>query len=210
MALVTAAQVREAGSPELGSGLDVSLIAPLITRADKVLASWCHYPAPSSSAKRTLETATYVVYLTGSRNDRRMLLLPWDAGRVNSLTSIYDDPARDWDSGTLVDSGDYTLLASEGAVLLSSDSGQGVWTSDPEGAVKVTLSVGWADTEAPEDVQEAAILLVNHWIRLRTDAGYASVSAGGGGSVSTRPDTLPDAVTELMAPYRLSVVGALP
>lgn len=211
MPLVTAAQVRTAALPEVGgTGLDSGLIEPLITRADRVLASWCHYPAPNSSATRTLETAAYTVYLTGSKQDRRRLCLPWDAGRVNSVTSIYDDPLRDWGSDTLVASSDYTLLASEGAVLLSSGSAQGVWTNEVEGSIKATLSVGWADTAAPDDVKQAAILLVQHWMRLRTEAGHESISSGGGGSVTTRPDSIPGSVAELMAPYRLLVVGALP
>lgn len=211
MALVTAAQVRTAAVPELGgTSLDSSLIEPLITRADRALASWCHYPSPSSASSLTLETATYVLYLSGHEQDRRVLSLPWDRGRVNSITSIYDDPNRDWSSDTLVAASDYSLRAVEGDVLLTSTSVQGAWTYAPEGAVKVTLSAGWADAAAPDDVKQAAILLVQHWLRLKSEAGHTSVSSGGGGSVGTRDEDIPPSIRQIMQPYRLLTVGALP
>lgn len=213
MPLVTAAQVREAGIPALsGTGKDTDLIEPMIARATSALAQWCGYPMPSTGARPTLESATYVLYLTGLREDRRRLPLPFDQGRVTTLTSIYDDTDRDWSADTLVASSDYTLRTREGDVLLSSSSVQGGWTTDPEGSVKATLTAGWTATgganPVPLEVEQAILMLVQHWTRLRTEAGRTSVSAGGV-STGTRDETIPDSVAQLMAPYRLWAWGPL-
>lgn len=213
MPLVTAAQVRDAGIPALsGTGRDSDLIEPLIARATAALAQWCGYPMPSTGARATLESATYVLCLTGLREDRRRLLLPFDGGRVTAITSIYDDPDRDWTSDTLVASSDYTLRSREGEVFLSSSSVQGAWTYDPEGAVKVTMTAGWTATGGanPVDlpVEQAILMLVQHWARLRTEAGRTSVGASGV-SVGTRDETIPESVQQLMSPYKLWTWGPL-
>lgn len=213
MALVTAAQVRELGIPALtGTGKDADLIEPTIARATSALAQKCGYPLPSTGARPTLESATYVLYLTGLREDPRRLPLPFDQGRVTALASVYDDPDRDWGSGTLVASTDYTLRTREGDVLLTSSAVQGSWTASPEGACKATLTAGWTATgganPVPLEVEQAIIMLVAHWARLRAEAGHTSVSASGV-SVGTREETIPGPVMELMAPYRLWAWGPL-
>lgn len=210
MPLITAAQVRAVGVPSLsGTGADATEIEPLIARADSALARWCGYPF-ASAARPTLESATYVLYLTGLALEPRRLPLPFDGRRVTTITSVYDDPGLDWESGDLVASSDYTLRADRGDLLLSSSSVQGGWTSDPEEAVKVTMVAGWTATgganPVPLEVEQAMILLVKHWMRLKTEAGHTSVSAGAG-NVGTRDEDIPASVQQLMHPYRLVGVG---
>lgn len=213
MPLVTAAQVREFGVPTLSSsGKDTDLLEPLIARATAALAVWCGYPVPSTVARATLESATYVLYLTGLRDKPRILPLRFDRRRIASITSVYDDPDMDWGSDSLVASSDYTLRSEQGDLLLTSTSTQGRWTFDPAECVKVTMVAGWTATGGsnplPLEVEQAIIQLVQHWARLKTEAGHTSVSAGGT-NIGTRDEDIPLSVRQLMQPYRLWDTGPL-
>lgn len=206
MALVTAAQVRAAAVPELAGTSEDTFLDSLIARADAALASWCGYPQ-CSTGRRTLESATYTLYLRGLSERPRILPLPFTASRVTSVTSIYDDPALDWESDTLVSSSDYTVRATEGDVLLKSTASTlSAWTHSPPGSVKVTLVAGWTAAAganpAELEVVQAIILLVQHWLRLRSEGGHSSVSVQGV-SVSVRDEDIPVSVAQLMQPYRL-------
>lgn len=201
MALLTAAQARELGMPELsGTGLD-STLEIWIARATEALARWCWYPTPSSGARATLESASYVMRLHGYDDKPRHLQTHWSHGRLTAVASIYDDPAYDWGAGTLVDSGDYSILQPDGVVLLASTAAHGAWGRASE-SIKVSCTAGWTSLTVPYDVQQAIGLLCKHYARLKTEQGHGSTSSGGG-SVTSLGEGMPDQVVEIMSQYRL-------
>ena len=205
MALVTAVQVVAVALPEVTrSPLDATVEADLLAfaaRADAALARHCGYPVASSATGHTLESATYAYRTENSSEDYRTLSLPWSGGRITSITSINDDPERDWPAGTVVASGDYTLLAEEGEVLLTSSSTHGAWGT-VKGSIVATVVAGWTSITVPDEVVQAICLLAGHYWRLRAEHGHTSVSAGQG-SVGVRDETIPDSVKELVSGWRL-------
>lgn len=202
MALLTAAQARETGFPELtGTGLDTT-IDTWIARATSALASHCWYPIPSTGARPTLESATYIQYLRGDPDDPRRLVSHFSHGRLVSITSIYDDPALDWGADSLVDSDDYSILQPDGVILLTSTSAHGAWGSTVSGSIKLTHVGGWTSSTVPYEVQEALGLMCSHYARLKAEQGHSS-GAVGGASFSIRDETIPESVAQIMAPYRM-------
>lgn len=201
MALVTAAEAR-AHLPLLdGTGED-TLIGTLIDRAGRVLARWCGYPPATVGANPTLESATYVTYLDGpARSDEpeaiRLPVLP-----VVSVTSIYDDPSRQYTSESSVDVVNYIVYGEEGLVVCSTTGTKSGWSSDRR-AIKVTYVAGFSTV--PDDLKLAACLYVRHLWDLRHVQGRTSV-AQGQANAGLRDETIPDSVKELLQPYRLASV----
>jgi hypothetical protein len=204
LTLPLATAVRPTHLPHLtGTGEDATLTT-MIARADAVLAAWCGYPPASASASPTLESTTYTEYLDGpSVMEPRALVLP--VRPVASITTIHDDTDGDWsyDADDLVSSDDYTLDGREGRVYLHDDSTHGSWSSRKR-AIKVVFVAGF-DTGAHKIIAEAISILA-HWWALRHGQGKAAQTAGGQ-SVTARPETIPDRVRELMAPFRMWEVG---
>lgn len=196
--LVSAADVRAAGIPSItGTSQDSALIEPLIERAQDLIASHLGYPAPSSGAV-TLESASYVLYLTGRATGQvKRLILPFDQNRITALSSIYEDAGHDFAAGSLVASGDYSLNAGEGWVLRPAQG----WNT-AEGSIKVTLTAGWTSGTVPAGVASAIIQTVAHLLRLKGEQGRASVSVSGV-SVSAREEDLPASVVQAVAGYKL-------
>lgn len=202
MPLVTAAEVRAAAVPEhSGTGTD-SILGDCIADAQSAIADYLRYPVPSGQTEPTLESASYVCYLRGGAEDPRWLWLPFGGGRCTSITSIYDDPERDFAADSLVASSDYTLLAEEGAVMLSSSSSQGQWSTAPR-TIKATITAGWASgSVTPPAMKRAICLMAGHLFRLRFEHGHDTVSSQGG-NVGIRSEDIPDSVRRLVGSWML-------
>lgn len=199
MALISTTEAKQHLPALEGTGED-SLISTLIDRTGRVFARYCGYPPASVGGNPTMESATYTLYLDGSGCDT----LRFPVWPVSSITSIYDDPTRGYSSTYLVPSTDYTVDGDEGLVVLATTGTWGAFSSAKR-AVKATFVAGYATV--PDDLKLAACLYVRHLWDLRHTQGRASVVEGNA-TGSMREETIPAAVRELLAPYRLPSVYA--
>jgi hypothetical protein len=197
VALITAAEAR-LHIPELtGTGEDTNLDT-VIGRVGAIFAAWCGYPPSSTGGAPSMESASYTRYYDGP-GGRDLILDVWP---VTAITSIYDDPTRDWTSSSyLVSSSDYAIVDGErGQVLLKSTASWGAW-GKAEKSIKVAFTAGF--TTVPADIKQAAALAVRHVWGLRRNQGKENVSEGGI-SISLRDeDALPDVVQQILSMRRL-------
>ena len=201
MALVTAAEVR-AQLPELASatGEDTNL-GVLIDGVGEAFARFCGYLPATVSATPTMESTSYVLYLTGDGGrDVRPTMQP-----VTAVSSIYDDASLDFTSSTyLVASSDYALVYDihRGSVIrLTSTATLGQW-STTEGAIKVACTAGYASI--PAGLKQIAIMAVRNWLDLRRRRGKTSESNDAGSVSYSDEDFLPPHVRTALARYQLS------
>lgn len=201
MALLTAAETR-AHLPQLaGTALDAEL-ATLVAHFDAIAAEYCGFPASPGGtvgAARTLESATYTLYLDGPDPSDPSLL--WVGVRpITAVSSIYSDPVREYGSGSLVASGDYTLHGGEGMVMMDWDSGD-VWDSGSR-AIKIAFTAGFSTVPAP--IKRAAGLQVASWFKNRPAVGARNVSQQGTSIGYASPLELLPEVKQLLSGYVLA------
>ncbi len=196
MPVLTAAAVRAAVLPDLTGTAEDTLIESLIDVADGMIAAHIGC-ALNDAGAYTLASGTYTLRHPDLSvgMDGRMVWL--DAANITAITSIHSDALEVFGADTLVDSDDYTLIARSNAVRLK-PSATALETDD--GAVKVVATAGWATL--PDALAHAVAMLVRHLYDLRRHQGRSSVSEAGT-SVSVRPETVPDAVRQILAPYRV-------
>lgn len=196
---MTAAQLREV-IPELTGTTEDTTLATLIARVDAAFARYCGYPPATAIATPTLESASYVLYLTGAGT--RFLTLP--IRPVTAVASVYDDLDLDFnDAADLVASADYALRwdpARGQQLVLTSTSAHGSW-STAAGAIKLTCTAGF--TTVPSDILEAVRLAARQWWDRRKRRGKTSVSDNGGSIQYADEDILTDEVKALLGSFRL-------
>lgn len=197
MALITAAQAREKIPSLTGTGED-TLLDTMIAAAGVAFARYCGYPAASVGANPTMEQTTYTRYQDGP-GGRDLVLEVWP---VNSVTSIEDDPTRDFDgSAYLVASTDYTVRdGNRGLVVLKSTAAHGNW-SRIDGAIKVVYSGGFA--AGPATLKELCKHAVRHAYDLRATQGRTNLSQGGVNVGLRDEDFLPAIVRQGLDSFRL-------
>ena len=197
MALITAAEARGFIPGLTGTAQDTQL-DQYILRADRMLAGFCGYPL-SDAGIRTLEDVTYTRYLTGEGGKfLRLGLRP-----TASITSIYDDPIREYGASTLVASGDYTSRGNLGLAELSNTATHGAWSDGAYRAIKATVVCGHATVD--DALKQAVGMLVAHWYRVGVPMLSKRSAGGGGRSASKAPlvNGLPDEVRARIHDYRL-------
>lgn len=182
-----------------GAGED-ALLDTLIARFDALAAGFLLFPAApggDANAPRTLEDSTYTVYVDAPDHaDPRTLRL--GVYPVVSVTSIHADPVRDYDSDSLVDSGDYTTHAAAGLVELTSTASKG-WATGRR-ANRAVIVAGW--TAAPAPILHACGMQVAHWWRNRGTLGIRYLSQRGTSQGLYTLQLLPE-VEQALAPYQL-------
>lgn len=174
MALMTASALRDA-IPELTGTAEDTKLDTLIARADGACARFLGIPPASATGTPTMESTSYTFYLTG--NGGRELWLPLRT--FTAITSIYDDPNRDYtDSTYLVSSADYALRwdPQRGQhVYLLSTATHGAW-SDTDRAIRVVGTAGYSSGAAPGHILEAVRIGLRNWWEERKRAGKLSTS----------------------------------
>lgn len=198
MPVITAARVRTLMPDISGTGEDTTIEA-MIDAADAQIAQWLGMARPSSGTY-TLGSAAYVLRepdLHVAHDGRRVLLR---VHNVTAWTSLYSDPLRVFGADTLVSSDDYETDALMCAFdLLPSAT---ALTLERRG-VKASITAGWSTL--PDDLEQAVAMHVRHLFTLRRQQGQSSTSEGGV-SVSLRDETIPAAVAQMLAPYRIPVL----
>lgn len=193
MALMTATEARTAYIRGLSGDSQDTTIDTLIARVGGLFAAFCNFPAEGAVA--SMESATYTHYITGPGHYKlRVPVFP-----VSSVTSVYDDPGREYATADLVSSSDYDLIGSEGLLVAKSTGSHATWNAGDR-AIKITYVAGFATV--PADIKHACGLQVAHIWRHRDSIGDSSVSKAGG-SASPLPLSLLPEVRAALRPYRL-------
>ena len=196
MASVTPADVR-VYLPELTGTARDAVLDVLIARAEDRLARECGvYDPGDPDADLGFESKAVTLYLDGTGTRR----LPLPYGPIQSITSIYDDPEREYNADDLVDAADYEYHHDHGPeVWLVDDSTHGVWYTGSRN-IKITATLGYATI--PSGVQAAVAMLAAHYYRLATPRAGASSMSGTGQTVAYRDEAIPEAVWQALARHR--------
>jgi hypothetical protein len=132
---------------------------------------------------RIFAAAAYTEY----HNGRGLDYIPVRNPPINSVTSIHDDPDRDYTAAYLVDSDDYVIDASE--MFIQAD---GITFSKGWKNIKIVYNGGYA--AIPENLKYCAVAMAVLWYKQadRDQLGiYAKSNPDGGSLTFSRPDLLP-------------------
>lgn len=198
MALITAAEAKLAIA--LTGTTEDTKLETTITRVGRIFATHCGYPPASAGGNPTMETTSYVRYYDGPTAGYDGRILRLDIWPVTAITSIYDDPLRDYDSTTLLASTDYAIDdGDKGLVRLKNSAAHGYWQRAQRG-IKVTFTAGFVTV--PDALKQAAMMMTKHLWDLKGTQGKSSVPSGQSSS-QLRAETMPDVVSEILVGYRL-------
>ena len=204
MALVTAAQAR-VHIPSLTSTGEDTNIDTLIARVGALFGRWCGYPPTSAGGASSMESsASHILYngLGGYVDVISPRFLRSKVWPVTAISSIYDDVTEAY--ATAITSTNYAIVDGNAGLIGYTASSGAAWLKPSSPSVrniKATLTCGWSTV--PTDVQEAAVLMLHHWWELRHTQGRQNVATAAGTSAGLREETMPAAVRQLLAPYRL-------
>lgn len=180
----------------LGTRLDTddTEIQARITEASAAIDVYCQRVFVGAAATRAYDAVQAV--------DGRTLLLDEDLLSVTTITN---------GDGTALDSGDYVLLPAnvtpKYAVRLKASSGVSwTYTTDPEDAISVNGTWGYANTQ-PDTVRHACIRLAA-WYYRQKDAPFETTGMPDLGLV-TVPASIPADVTALLDPYVRHRIGSV-
>jgi hypothetical protein len=196
VALMTAAEVREAYIIGLSGTDEDAALDKLITRADELFARWCFYPSAPGVAP-TMEDITYTDFIDAPMvNQPQALLLR--AGPVVSITTAEIDDLGTWTYDTAIPSGDRTLDGSR-RILYTNPLAADSWLTGLR-ANKVVYVAGYA-TATPA-LKHAVGVQVAQWWRLRRERGKSSVSSRGS-NINLLPETISDEAQQALSDFRL-------
>ncbi len=114
---------------------------------------------------------------------------------VTAVDSIYQDPNRDYGSGTEISSDDFEIYEDEGIILLTN----AVFLRGRR-IIKITYTAGY--TSIPNDLSNAMIELVNYWYDKFTNKRYGVKSVGDTSRQITYTDDIPLDVQAIVRLYR--------
>lgn len=168
------------------------LITMLVTTMSTTIETYCD---------RSFGAADYIEYQDGDGTDTMYT----DQWPINSIASIYDDPAREFLSDSLLAATDYTYYANEGRIsLLSSvlNSKFSYCFSPGYNNVKITYNAGY--TAIPSDLKLIASEIMGKKYKNIMDKrwGFMNVSSAGEGFQIMVNDLLPDHRMFLDMKYR--------
>lgn len=202
MALVTAAQVRDAGLPQISSTGEDTLLGTLIGQAEEAIARWLCFPKADSGGYR-LDTATYTLYVSEPHPFRPdELVLPMRP--LVTVTTVHRSESRVYDASTLVSASDYEADLQRG-VLVAAFGTVGWYNAYRAQKVVCTAGLG-ASGSGPGSVITAVALQVAHILTVRrTGPTIINASAGGQstGLVQPPPGIVAQA-QQLLRPYQLT------
>jgi hypothetical protein len=199
MSLVTVAKLKEY-LPEIGAatGADTELTA-LLKSVQAFIARYLGYPSPNATPDLyTLDKATYVLYLDGAlKTDPLVLQLPIKP--IVTLTSVYSDPDRKYDSSSLLDKNNIEIDKVNGRLIIKPTTS----TSFDRGyrAIKVTLDAGYDTTSPPTDLVHAICVWTSQLHRAKQTQGKESITQGGQ-SVRLSMKSMPWEVKEILFRFR--------
>ncbi len=165
-----------------GSTYD-GVLGTLIDAASEAIENYC---------RRRFSETEHTEYHDGWGSTQIVL----DHHPIASVSALYDDLNRDFDSETLIESDDYAFYPEEGILELL----QGIFQTGVRN-IKAVYTAGYATV--PTDVAQAARILVASWFnRGRQGGDGISQETLGQYAAHYANDPLPVQVLSLLAPYR--------
>lgn len=178
----------------VGTSLD-----DFIARAEGQLAAWARWPIADGAGRPNLEQATYTFYLDGPAfADFMRLDLPIKP--IQSITSIHDDPDREYGASTLVAASDYETDDDAGEIYLLPNASHS-WNRARR-TIRVIGVFGLNPADDHQDIKHGIALLAKHFWDLRHTQGNASVTQGPQ-SRTRREEGLPVQVKQAVARLRM-------
>lgn len=175
MALVTAAQVKEAIPQISGTGQDTAL-GNAISRAEPMLAQFLGWKR-NDSGVYALETSTYTEYAERWQVDGRRLFT--HIRPLVTVTTVHQSPTETYGSADLVDSSDYALDLERGEIISDLGASFGGWSWGFR-HIKLVYTAGFgASGSGPEEVQYAVSCQVQHILRGHRMHGVTQQTIGG-------------------------------
>lgn len=208
--LLTLAEARDQLSGATGG--DDARLTRAIEAAGQLVASYLGYPA-SSDGLVTAEEATYTVRCDGVTGDvplpgtacGRWLRLPVQP--LVSITSIYDDPDRDFPATTLVSSADYSIDDGNTAtVKLSTTATHGNWNTG-RANIKATVVAGYS--QPPAWLKAAARIVVRSLLDSPTTQGRSNLTRGGENITLRDGHIIPEEARVILDANRLPITFGL-
>ncbi len=145
---------------------------------------------------RKFAQATYTEDYNGEERNS-LNLKHWP---VISVTSLHDDPDRDFNSGTLIDAADYYVDLESGLIELVIDDSDDSYFTAATRNVRVVYVAGYATI--PDDVIRACVLWTAALYANRTHIGLMSESIGGYSYTRAKFDDAPEEAQALLKKYR--------
>lgn len=207
MPLITAANVRaEIQGLESADDTEIGLY---LAQADELAARHLGFRPASPTGSASLTVSSYTEYLDGPD--------PWYSDEiklrhrpVQAITSIHDDPDRQYGADTLVASTEYDdgIDLAAGRVRLNYDATH-AW-SESRRAIRVVYTAGWTDGSAPAGLRRALIEIVGSLWQRRyvqglpnvTDLGRPMTARWDRGALLS-DDLLTREARRALSPYRL-------
>lgn len=156
----------------------------LINRATLALERYC--------GREQLKSKTYTEYHDGDGDDYILT----QERPIISVTSLHDDPDRDFTATTLLtENEDFIVYSKEGMIKKFED---GVFNIGKQN-IKLVYVAGYATI--PDDAEMACTILVAFWYNKSGSEGHTSLSLGGL-SKSYDPAAWPATVKALVEPFR--------
>jgi hypothetical protein len=196
--VITAAAAR-LQIPGLTGTAEDTKIETLIDVADAMIAAAVCAAMPDNGAP-TLASATYTLIepeVVVSEDGYTLLVR---VPNITAVTSLHVSASRVWDASTLRDSAGYVLDVRTSMIEIDPSYPPLPLTRR---SVRAVVTAGWATL--PDDLAHAVAVLTRHLFDLRHGQGRTSVSEAGI-STSLRPETMPDAVRQMIARYVVPVV----
>lgn len=195
MPLVSAATLREY-LPEIGDNASVDTeLNSLIARVEAAIARYLGFPPPASSSSfTTLDESTYTLYLDGPTfTDRMVLQLP--VKPIVSVTSVYSDIERKYESGSLLTLSNIDIDSVNGRLIIKPYTS----TAFDRGfrAIKITFVAGYNTASPPVDLVHAICVLCSSLQRAKKTQGKENISIQGT-AIKLSPRTLPAEVREIL------------
>jgi hypothetical protein len=191
--LATLADVRAFLQEPAGDTQQDAIISPLITRASRIIIRW----AGREFAPKADGATRVVTYHGGGYLD----LAPYDLRAATTVTLDSDQPSPI----ALTAGTDYLLRPAAAVDGVYQAMRLPTYLTAPSEGRAVTIIGNWGWPTVPEDVAHACIVTVAIWLKRDVSAFSRTFNIDEGRT--ERPQALPSAVIDMLAPYRTPVVA---
>lgn len=189
IALCSVAEARAALKIDSANTSETSILEDLINRASSFA---------NKFTGRQLLQASFAEYYDGDGSGELML----NNYPIQSVTTVHDDPNRDFGASSLLVVDDDYVLDTAGGIILAM-AGHPAFLSGRR-SIKVVYSAGYASGSIPYDLKEAVLMIVQHqYKRVYQDQriGLASETIGDH-TMQYSEDAIPKKAKEVLTRYR--------
>ena len=165
------------------------ILSTLITSVSKRFESYCNRIWDNNSGNDVTE------YFSGDGSTDFVIVkrVP-----IASITTLHDDPDREYNSDDLIAAADYTYYADEGRIQLD-----GIRFLKGLNNVKVTYKGGYTVATVPGDLKLACILQTTFVFKMRDKLGISSISSQAGSVSMYSPVELLPEVKQTLDLYKM-------